>query len=169
MSLQLIAVFVDTTEVIGTAMNIEHDPLGLGIAGRFALVVVGLHLDPFGLQGFPGFAPLPPIAAANLPDAIGTKLLLEKGSGLVELLTGDFDFLDANPLRMGNPLRGESLEIFDGVMRCEGQKRPDQVQAFIVGEMCGRSLSQGFTVEILGSRNTVFSKPFIHIENANAS
>ena len=125
MSLQLIAVFVDTTEIIGTAMNVQHDPLALRIVGLFALAVVGLHLDPLGLQGLSGLAPLPPIADANLPDAIGTKLLLEKGSGLVELLTGDFDFLDANPLRMGNPLRGESLEIFDGVMRREGQKGTD--------------------------------------------
>ena len=101
-------------------MNVKHDPLALRIVGLFALAVVGFHLDPLGLQGLSGLAPLPPIAAADLADAIGTQLLLQEGSGLVDLFTGYLDFVDANPLGMGHPLRGEGLEIFDSVLRREG-------------------------------------------------
>lgn len=41
-----------------------------------------------------------------------------------------FDF---DPLRMRHPLRSESLKLFDSVMGREVQKRPDQMESFIVG------------------------------------
>ena len=93
-------------------------------------------------------------------------MLLQESGGLVKLITRDVDLVDANPLRMGYPLRGEGLEVFDGVVGGEGQEGPDQMQAFVVGEMCGRSLSQGFTVEILASRSTALASYSIRTDHS---
>lgn len=57
--------------------------------------------------------------------------------------------LDTHPLRVGNPLAGEGLQFFDGVARGVGEEGPDQVQAFVVGQVRGGFVREGFPVEVL--------------------
>ena len=107
-ALHLVAVLVDASEEVGAAVDIEHDAAAR-VAAPLALVVVGPHLYPLGLERAAGLPPLPPLAAADLADAIGPQLRLEDGGGVRDLVLGDLLLLDLDPLRVRNPLRGEGL------------------------------------------------------------
>jgi hypothetical protein len=112
-------------------------------------VVVGLHLDPLGAQRALGLAPLPPAPAADLPDAVRAELRLECGGRAGELVLRDLDLLDPDPAGVRDPLRGEGLQLLDGVVRGESEEGLDQVKTLIVGEMRSRSLSEGSAIQIL--------------------
>jgi hypothetical protein len=96
-------------------MDIHHDAPRLA---SFLLSLVGVraHLNPFRVERSRRFAPLPPLLAADLLDTIWTKLLLKKFSGACQLIFGDGDIFDFDPLRMWYPLRGECLEFFNSVV-----------------------------------------------------
>ena len=96
-------------------MDVEHDtPAGVVIP--LALVVVGPHLDPLGLERAVGLPPLPPLPPADLADAVRAQLGLEHRRCMGDLVVGDLNLLDLDPLRMRHPLGRESLELLDRVV-----------------------------------------------------
>jgi len=119
--LELIPVLVDASKEICAAVDVQHDALA-GFAGFLPFVVVGPHLNPLRLERAVGFAPLPPLSAPNLADAVGSQLLLQRRGSMNQLVLGDLDFFDLDPLGMGNPLRGESLQLLNRVVGGKGQE-----------------------------------------------
>lgn len=132
MPLELVAVLVNAAKIISASVNVQHDA-STRLARLLALVVVGPHLDPLGTEGGVWLAPLPPLGAANLADALGSQLLLEEGCGADDLVLRDLDLLDLDPLRMRDPLGREGLELLDRVVRCVEEEGPDEVEALVVG------------------------------------
>lgn len=63
-----------------------------------------------------------------------------------------------NPLGVGNPLRRESLDLLDGVVRREAEERSDKVQAFIVGQMRRRTFSERFALQVLNRKEGILDK-----------
>ena len=63
---------------------------------------------------------------------------------------GDGGVLDLYPLRVGDPLGGEGLEVLDGVAGGELEEGADEVEALVVGEVGGGFLVEGAAVEVLG-------------------
>jgi hypothetical protein len=96
-------------------MDIHHDAPRLS---SFLLSLVGVraHLNPFRVERRRRFPPLPPLLAADLLDTVWAKLLLKKFSGACQLIFGDGDIFDFDPLGMRYPLRGECLEFFNSVV-----------------------------------------------------
>ena len=123
MALHLVAVLVDAAEEVGAAVDVEHDPVATttsaaGIGLPLALVVVGPHLNPLRLElgaTAARLAPLPPFAAPDLADALGPELVVEETGGARQQLLADDGLLDLDPGGMRDPLRGECLELLDGV------------------------------------------------------
>ncbi len=150
MALQLVPVLVDTSKEIGTPVYIEHDSVSR-VAFPLTLAMVMPHLDPLRLQLLPRHSPLPPLAPANFLDSIRTELVLEQGSSSSKLGIGNRYFGDSDPLGMRNPLAGESLQLLDGVMRCESKKRPYEMKALVIRYVGCRFLSQWLAIQILQS------------------
>ena len=63
---------------------------------------------------------------------------------------GDGGVVDLYPLRVGDPLGGEGLEVLDGVAGGELEEGADEVEALVVGEVGGGFLVEGAAVEVLG-------------------
>ena len=96
---------------------------------------------------------MPPIRAAYFLEPFWTELLHECVRRFAQGILGDRDIFDFDPLGVRNPLSCESLEVFHGVLGGEVQECSDQVEAFIVREVCCRALGERFPIEIL-KRNT---------------
>ena len=108
MALNLVTVLVNTPEIVRATVDIQHHPVArIGIL--LALLVVGLHLDPFSLERALGPTPLPPLPTADLMEAIRTQLLGEKVGRAREVARGDFDVVNPHPLRVWYPLAREGL------------------------------------------------------------
>jgi hypothetical protein len=108
MSLHLISMFVDTSKEVSSAVDVQHDTLPF-IAALFALIGIRLHLNPLAGQWDGGLPPLPPLTSANLLNTVFTELVLQKSSGFVNMVVGNGDCVDLDPLRMGYPLGRECL------------------------------------------------------------
>lgn len=140
MALHLIAVHVDAAKEVCAAVNIEHDP-PTGVLVLLPLVVVRPHLDPFGLQrAWVGLPPLPPLAPADLANALWSELGFEQAGGVLELVGRDSYVVDLDPLWVRDPLGREGLQLLDGVVGDILQERTDEVQTLVVGEMSRRAL-----------------------------
>lgn len=139
---------VDAAKEVCASMNVQHD----AVAALFVLlsqVVIGSHLDPLGLEIRLGLAPLPPLSAADLANAALAQLLSYQLGGAGEMFRCYLDGLNLDPLGMGNPLCGECLELFNGVMRGKFEERPNQVQTFVVRQVGRRPLFERLSIEIL--------------------
>lgn len=59
------------------------------------------------------------------------------------------DLVNLDPTRGWYPLRGESLDVFDGMMGRVDKELADEVHAFVVGDMGSRFLAKRFAIEVL--------------------
>jgi hypothetical protein len=59
------------------------------------------------------------------------------------------DILGADPRRMGNDIGGERLQVVDGLVGGIDQEGADEVESFIVGDMCSWLLMPRFAVGVL--------------------
>lgn len=148
MALHLIAMFIDAAEEICAAVDVHHDTLD-GIAALLPLVGIRPHLDPFSLERRLWFPPLPPSPAAHLTDAVSPQLCRQQLGRARQMLLRYGHLVDLYPLRMRHPLGGERLQLLDRVMRGKVQERSNQVQPFVVGQVCCRPLPEGLPVEVL--------------------
>jgi hypothetical protein len=139
---------INATKVVRASVDIHHDAPRLA-PFLLSLVSIRAHLNPFSIEGGLWFPPLPPLLSTNLLDAVGTQLLLQRFGGARQMVLGNGNIFDFNPLRMRHPLRSESLKFFDSMVRCILQEGSDQVESFIVREMRGWTLSKRFSIEIL--------------------
>jgi hypothetical protein len=140
MPLHLIPMLIYTSEEVCTTMHIEHHPRPW-VLGPLSLVVVGPHFNPFSTEFAPWPAPLPPSLASDFLDAMMPQLILYGLRGLGNILGRYFHLVNLHPAGMRHPLRRESLDFFNSVMRCIHQELADQVDTLIVGDMCRRLLS----------------------------
>ena len=139
---------VNATKVVRASMDIHHDAPRLA-PFLLSLVSIRAHLNPFSVEGGLWFPPLPPLLSTNLLDTVGTQLLLQRFGSARQMVLGNGNIFDFDPLRMRYPLRCESLKFLNSMMRCILEEGSDQVESFIVGEMRGWALSKRFSIEIL--------------------
>lgn len=154
MALQLIPMCLHTAKVICTTMNVQHDPLIAGMVFTlvFPLIVIAVHLNPLRLQFsilIPRAAPLPPLLTPNTCNAIRTQLFGNCGSRRVQELVGNCDPFDLHPVRSGDALGSELLDILDGALGAEGDEFADDGDAFIVGQMDGGLALAVFPMQVL--------------------
>lgn len=142
---------VDAPEIICTAMYVEHHATERFVV-FLPLVCIRAHLDPLSLQRALWSSPVPPFPPANLTDAIRPQLSLNQLCCSAEVLVGYGDAFQLDPLWVRDPLRCESLDLFDGVMGGILEERSNQVQSLVVREMRGRLLLQVLFVEVLQGR-----------------
>jgi hypothetical protein len=64
MTLHLVAMLINGTEVVSTTMDVEDDTIAL-VVGSDSIIVVLTHLNPFTLKGNLGSSPLPPFLTSN--------------------------------------------------------------------------------------------------------
>lgn len=117
-------------------MNIQDVPLALGI-GPLPLVIISFHFHPFSLEVARRSAPLPPLLPADAGYPFWAQLINDSSCREGKMLGGNSDGLRPHPVRRRNSLRGEGLEILDGVFGAVGQEIANQVDSLIVGEIGG--------------------------------
>lgn len=148
MPLYLIPMLIHTPEEISAPMNIEHDPLAIFLRA-FPLLIVRPHLDPFSFEVAPFSAPLPPFAATDLINTLMTQLSDYCIGSIVDCFLGNCDFFYPAPGRVGHPLRGKGLNVFDGMIGGVYEKAADEVKTLMVRNVCCGLLAQGFAIEVL--------------------
>lgn len=112
-------------------MNIEHSSrqdLRMPSSGP----PVFPHLYPFSSQLLR--RPLPPLFPPDHLDATRTKLFDDVCGRLFQEFGGNRFILGVHPNRMWDILRGEGLQLLDGVLRCVDQELPDELYTFVVRE-----------------------------------
>lgn len=154
MSLQLISVLVDTAKEIGSAMYIEHYSLPL-LPTRFPPGVVSSHFNPFCLQCTFLSSPLPPIFTPKLVHASVSKLSNDSISRFRDAVLRYCDFIDLHPARAGHPLRSETLDVFDGVVRGVIEELTDEIDTFVVRDMSRGFVAKRLPIEVLQFRETL--------------
>lgn len=115
MPLHLVSMLIYAPEKVCAPMHIHHDPLA-GIADLLSLCVVVPHLDPLSLQDRSIHPPLPPLFTSNAVDPMRPELSLDGLGGLSDLPLRDHRVFRPDPPRRWDPLRRESLQVFDCVM-----------------------------------------------------
>lgn len=148
--LHLIPMLIRAPKKVRPPMNIQHDPPRL-LARLAPLVRVVAHLNPLRAQLALRPPPAPPLLPADLLHAVMAQLLGDGLSALGDVRLGDGDLLDEDPRRAGHPLRGEALDVLDGVVRGVDEEFADEVEAFVVGDVGGGFLREGLAVEVLRS------------------
>jgi hypothetical protein len=93
--------------------------------------------------------PLPPRLSTDSSYPALPQLRIDAVGGLGEILCRDDVFLDLDPMRCGNFLSSERLDIFDGMAGSMFEESTNDVQPFVVGYMCSWLLVTRFAVEIL--------------------
>lgn len=149
MALHLVAVLVDATEEVGAAVHIQHDPVAFGYAQLLPRFVVLAHLDPLGLEGCAFPSPLPPRLPAHRFHAPGTQLLADVFGGSQRLAGGYVDHLHVHPARYWHPLRRKGLQLVYSVERRVVKEAADELEALVIGNVCGRLLLQRPAVEVV--------------------
>lgn len=94
-------------------------------------------------------APLPPRLSADSNYSALLQLRIDTVGGLREILCWDDVFLGLDPMRRGNPLSSECLDVFDGVAGGMFEEGTNDVQSFVVGYMCSWLLVTRFPIEVL--------------------
>jgi hypothetical protein len=148
MALYLVPVLIHAAKVVCAPVDIQHDAVAQ-VGVLLARLIVGLHLDPLGLERTLWLAPLPPLLAADLADAVRAELLDQEVGCLQKVLLRNLDMIDPYPLGVRHPLAREGLQFLDGVVRGMVQKRADEMKPLVIGQMCGWLVGELFLVEIL--------------------
>lgn len=148
MSLQLVPMGIHAPKIIPPAVHIQHDPLPR-IARALPRLIIRPHLDPLRRHLAPGPPPLPPRLPADALDAAGAQLRLHDGRGAREVRLGDARLVQLDPARARHPLRGEALDVLDGVVRGVGQELGHQLQPLVVGDVRRGFLREPFPAEVL--------------------
>lgn len=156
MTLQLIPMALHTAKIVGTAMNIQHDALPAWMIIRaFPLMVVRLHLNPLSSEISRRSTPLPPFLSPHARYIFGTELVDKSGRSRGEVLLWNEDLGCLYPIRGGNSLSRERLEILDGVFGSIDEELANDLDCLVVGDVDGWFRATGFPMQILSIRLSV--------------
>ena len=122
---------IHTAKEVCSTMYIKHDSLAL-FTTLYSLGMMRPHLDPFRFQRLVVPAPLPPFAATNFVNAVMAQLSSESIGCFGNDFVWYFDFIYLDPVGIGYPLGGETLNIFDCVEGGIVEELPDEVQSLMV-------------------------------------
>lgn len=148
MSLHLITVLIHAAEEVCTTMHIEHDSVAL-FATLLSLCIMRPHFNPFRLQHGVVSSPLPPLAASNFVHTVMAQLSSESLCCLSDRVLRYCYFLHLDPVRIGYPLRGEALKLFDSVEGSMVEKLAYEIQPFMVRDMSCGLLAKRLSIEVL--------------------
>jgi hypothetical protein len=148
MPLQLIPMRIHTSKEICPTMHIEHDSLHR-IVSSAPLLEIRPHLNPLGLQIAARPPPLPPRLSPHHFNPMGPQLGPYRIRGGREMFPRDGDMVQLHPVRTGNPLRGEALDVFHCVVRRVEQEFPDQVKTLVVRDVRRGFQGVALAIEIL--------------------
>jgi hypothetical protein len=126
MSLHLIPMLVHATKEVSATMHIQHNPLPR-IARPLPLMIICSHLNPFCVQFTSRPAPLPPGFSTHFLNPMVTQLPLYYFRCLCDEFLRNIDLVHLYPSWMRNPLRCESLDIFDSMAGSVQEELPNDV------------------------------------------
>jgi hypothetical protein len=148
MALHLISVRINATEEVRASMHIEHDPFTRGIRASSGMVIA-LHLNPFRLQVPHGPTPLPPRLSSDAHDPSVPELRIDALCRVGEVFVRDSFFIDLDPVRGGDLLGREGLNILDRMVGDMLEERADNIEPFVVRYMRGGLVATWLTVQVL--------------------
>ena len=148
MSLKLVSVLVHAAKEIGTPMDVEHDP-PRRFLGSFPLFIITAHLNPISPERGAWSAPLPPRLSSEQLDSFRAELLSQSKSCLFDCGLRDGQVLGSDPGGRGYPLRGESLDILDGMMRGIDEELANEMQRDVVGNVGSGLLLALLAIKVL--------------------
>ena len=122
---------VHTAKEVCPAMHIKHNSLTLSTI-MHSLNMVNPHLYPFRFQRLVVPAPLPPFATTHFVNAVMAQLSSESICRLGDDFVWYFDYIHLDPMRVGHPLRGKTLDIFDCVEGGIMEKLANEVQSLVI-------------------------------------
>ena len=105
---------IHAAKEVCAAMYIKHDSRAL-FATVHSLSMMRPHLYPFRFQSLVVPAPLPPFASTHFVNAVMAQLSNESICRLGDNFFWYFDYVHLDPMGIGHPLRGKTLDIFDRV------------------------------------------------------
>jgi hypothetical protein len=153
MTLQLIPMGLHAAKKVGAAMNIQHDALPARMAIRaFPLMVVRLHLNPLASEIFRRSTPLPPFLSPHSRYTFGTKLLDKSGRSGGEVLFWNEDLGCLYPMRGGDSLSCERLEVLDSVSGSIDEELTNDLDCLVVGDVDGWFRATRFPMQILSTQ-----------------
>lgn len=139
MPLHLITMFIDTSKEIRSSVDVQHD--SSTFLPRLSRSVVSSHFDPFCFELRMFSTPLPPLFPTNVIDSFMTELGYDCVRSFREAFARNRDIVDFDPSRMWDPLGGESLELFHGMVGGIIEELTYEVKTFVIGDVCSRLLA----------------------------
>jgi hypothetical protein len=152
MTLQLISMSLDAAKKVGTAVKIQHDALPARmIVGASPLVVVRLHLDPLSSEILGRSTPLPPFVTPHTRYTFGPKLLDKSSRRRREVILRNDDLGCLHPMRGGNSLSRERLDILHGVFGSIVKELTNNLDCLVIGDVDRGFRAMGFPMQILST------------------
>lgn len=157
MALYLIAMFINTTKVIGPAMDIKHDSCTLPTRLLSRIIVCG-HLYPLSPQRLRCSSPLPPFRPTDLFNSPGAQLRNESICCRRGIFLGYRNTLYLYPYRRRDPWRREVLDFFNGMVRSVVEKLAGEMETLVVGYMRRWLLLELLAIEVLYDSQIRYTK-----------
>ncbi len=124
-SLHLIPMLIHTPKKVGPTMHIEHHTFSF-ISLLLSSSIIAPHLNPFGLQYTALPTPLPPFTSPNFINPMVSQLGDDSISSLLDWFLWNSDLVYFYPSRSRYPLRGKTLNVFDGMKGCIAEELPNE-------------------------------------------
>ena len=124
-------------------------------------VIVGAHLNPLGFELCSIPSPLPPLAATDSVDACVAELFDQEICSLCDLSQRYWDRVHLDPSRMWHPLRCECLQLLDRMVSRMVEERTDEVNSFVIRDMCRWFMTAWLAVRVLGLYVSGTSRYFV--------
>ena len=110
------------------------------------------HFNPLSFRFASRWTPLPPLGASYLLDTCLAEFVDNRLRGFRRVFWSNRDVLGPYPGRRRNPLLSECLQIFDGMVGSIVQEAPNQMKAFVVGDMGSRFVPSRLSIRVLDSQ-----------------
>lgn len=141
---------LDAAKKVGTAVKIQHDALPARmIVGASPLVVVRLHLDPLSSEILGRSTPLPPFVTPHTRYTFGPKLLDKSSRRRREVILRNDDLGCLHPMRGGNSLSRERLDILHGVFGSIVKELTNNLDCLVIGDVDRGFRAMGFPMQIV--------------------
>lgn len=141
---------IDAAKKVRSAMYIEHYSFSI-FPARFSSGIIPSHLNPLCLQHTSFSSPLPPLLTPNLIHTSVSQLSNDSISRFGDTVLRNVNLVDLDPVGTGHPLRSESLDVFDSVVRGVEKELADQIYTLMVRDMSRRLLMERLSIEVLQS------------------
>jgi hypothetical protein len=122
------------------------------VVRAFPLLVVRFHLDPLSSEIVRRSTPLPPFLSPHARYTFRTKLVDKSGRSRGEVLLWNEDLGCLDPMRGGNSLSCEGLDILNRVFGSIVEELTNDLDSLVVGDVDSGFRATGFPMQILSTQ-----------------